>query len=442
MRELSGDPHTAQLAVVNRKIFLRLLPFLSLCFCVAFLDRINVGFAALTMNKDLGFSPYVFGLGGGIFFFGYCLFEIPSNLILFKVGARRWMARIMLTWGIFAIGMAFVTGPTGFYLVRFLLGLSEAGFLPGALLYLTLWVPREGRAFAVSILSAASPLAGLIGSPLSGILLRLDGLYGLAGWQWMFIVEGVPAVLLAFATYFYLPDAPAEAKWLTTAERALLEQTLAAERRQVEERKTYTLLQALLNWRVAALALALVGILMGVYGFVLWLPTIIKSLGHFSDLEISLIGAIPYLVACIGMVWWSHHSDVMQERRLHVAGAMTVAAVALVISAYSAASPTLSLICLTIVITGLLSALSVFWTLPNYFLTGVAAAGGIAIINSIGVLGGFLGPFFVGWIKDSTGDFIYALLALALSVIIGAAIIFLLRPFTSFEPQPSRAYTP
>jgi MFS transporter, ACS family, tartrate transporter len=407
---------------VIRKVAWRLIPFLVALYFVAFLDRVNVGFAALTMNADLGFSPAVFGLGAGIFFLGYTLFEVPSNVILARVGARIWIARIMITWGLLSAGTALVSGPTSFYVVRFLLGVAEAGFFPGIIYFLTCWFPAEYRARIVAAFMIALPLSSVIGAPVSTSLLALDWA-GLAGWQWMFILEGIPAVLLGFAVLAWMTDAPEQAAWLTSAEKRWLADTLADERAAQESVHRYTLAGALTDGRIWALGLVYFGIVAGLYALGFWLPQILKGLGSLTNLQVGFLATIPYALSAIAMTLWGAHSDRARERRWHIALPAFIGAAALAASATLQGSPVLALIALTIAAMGIFAALPVFWTLPTALLTGTAAAGGIALVNSIGNVGGFLGPTLVGELRERTGDYAWSLGALAIVVAISGVLV-------------------
>jgi ACS family tartrate transporter-like MFS transporter len=415
----------------------RLVPFLILCYFVAYLDRVNVGFAALTMNKELGISPTLYAWGAGIFFIGYFLFEVPSNIILEKAGARRWIARIMISWGILSSLMAVVWNGPSFLTLRFLLGVAEAGFFPGIILYLTYWFPSEHRGRIVGAFMVAIPVSSVIGAPVSGYLLGLDGILGLAGWQWLFILEGVPSVLIGFVVLFYLTDRPQAAAWLAPAEREWLGQRLELERRQREEIQHFTLGEALKHPRVVGLSLVYFGVVAALYGLGFWLPQIVKGFG-LSNIETGFVTAIPYLFGAIAMVIWGKSSDRTGERKWHVAGAALLGAVGLGASAYFS-SPLLTIVALCVSALGIFSALPVFWTLPTAMLTGTAAAGGIALINSIGNLAGFAGPYLIGWIKESTGEFSWALLALAVAPLISAAITLLLGHNPALERLPKGA---
>jgi ACS family tartrate transporter-like MFS transporter len=401
----------------------RLLPFLCLCYAVNFLDRVNVGFAALAMNEDLGFSPSIFGAGAGIFFVGYLLFEIPSNLALQHFGARIWIARIMVSWGLVAIAMALVSGTASFYAMRFLLGVAEAGFFPGIILYLTYWFPAHERARIVSLFMAAVPLATLVGGPVSGALLELHGLGGLKGWHWLFIVEGVPAVLLGLAALKLLPDRPADAPWLSEDEKHALEAKLAAEAATTRDVGYHALGDALTKPRVFVLALLYFCIVVGLYGIGFWMPQVIQTFG-LMPLEIGFLTAVPYLFASIAMVIWGRHSDATGERVWHVALPLFLAGAAF---AWSAASAPLAVImvALSIAAIGIYAAVSTFWSLPTAILTGTGAAAGLALVNSVGNLGGLAGPSIVGAIRQATGSFTAALLFLAAAMALGGIIVLL-----------------
>jgi len=425
------------LSALHRKVDARLLPYLFVLYVVAYLDRVNVSFAAPGLSASLGFTSSVFGLGAGMFFAGYVLCEVPSNLILRRVGARRWIARIMVSWGIAACCMALVHAAWSFHSLRFLLGVAEAGFLPGIIYYLTLWYPARRRARAVALFMAATPVAGIVGAPLSGLLLGLDGALGLAGWQWMFVLEGIPAVLLGFSVLRYLPDGPEQAAWLDGTERAALAAELAVSRRckpEADEAQALRLVLASLlrDGRVWLLSVAYFALCVGMYGLVMWMPTIIgEILGAGSTpVRVGLLSAIPYLGGAVGMVLVGRHSDRTGERRWHTAGPLFVSAAGFLLSllpvpAWSAGQvgPWWSLACFTIATMGLWGMLGPFWTIPTGFLTGAAAAGGVALINSVGNAGGFVGPTLVGMVRDATGSHIYGFLFIALTMALGGCFI-------------------
>lgn len=386
-----------------RKITWRIVPFIMLLYFIAYIDRVNIGFAALTMKGDLGFTASILGFGAGIFFWGYFLFEVPSNIILHKVGARLWIARVMVTWGIISACMAFVEGPTSFYVVRFLLGAAEAGFFPGIILYISYWFPARHRAGVTALFMAAAPISTALGSPLSAALLEMDGVLGLHGWQWMFIVEAVPALLLGVVVFFYMTDKPEQARWLKEDERDWLVEEMKAEAAAKAGDAKHGGLSGLLNIRVLALALIYFGTSAGLYTLGIWAPQIIKQLG-VSSMTVGLLNAIPPTISVIAMVLWSRHSDRTRERTWHVILACLAASIGLVIAA--GANGTIGLIAaLTLVNIGISCAKPPLWSMPTMFLSGAAAATGIATINSIGNLGGFAGPAMIGWIKDLTGSF-------------------------------------
>jgi ACS family tartrate transporter-like MFS transporter len=404
----------------------RLLPFLLLLYIISWLDRVNVGFAKLQMNGDLGLSDTAYGLGAGIFFIGYGLCEIPSNLLLVRFGARIWIARIMITWGIISAAMMFVQGPWSFYVLRFLLGVAEAGFLPGIIFYLSQWFPREYRAKAVSWFMIGIPLSIVFGGPLSGWLLGFDGHLGLRGWQWMFLLEGLPAVLLGFVVLGFLTEQPADAKWLAPEQREWLAQRIASEHTEAHARHGVGLRQALLHPTVWLLALIMFCCQTGSYGLTLWVPTIVKSLSGFSDLQVGFFSAIPYIAAAIGMVLIGRSSDMSGERFLHIAIPSIVGAAGFVATGLITA-PAAAMIALSIAAVGDYGTRGPFWALPGKFLVGSAAAGAIALINSMGAFGGFVGPYAVGVLKDATGSFTSPLFLLAGILLAGAVLTMVLR---------------
>lgn len=419
-----GSRDSVQEEKLFRKVTLRLLPFLFLLYIVAYLDRVNVSFAALDMKSDLGLSNTVYGAGAGIFFLGYFLFEVPSNLILQRVGARVWMARIMVTWGLLSSAMALAQGEKSFYALRFLLGLAEAGFFPGMIFYLTGWFPAGRRARAVSLFMTATAMAGVIGGPVSGLLLQMKGLAGLAGWQWLFLLEGLPAVLLGGIVFFVLPDGPAQASWLSPLEKTWLRQRLAAEARTGNPHTR--LGKALASGRLWHLSAIYFCVVMSLYGIILWLPQIMQAFGGFSNLKVGMLSALPWVTAAVAMVLVGRHSDLRQERRWHLALSALVGALGLVLSGL-ATDPWAALGALTLAAAGIESAMGPFWSLPPEFLKGTAAAGGIALINSLGNLGGYAGPSAVGWIKDRTGSFSAGLFLLAGGLVVAALLSLSLR---------------
>ena len=427
-----------------KNVTVRLVPFLILCYFIAYLDRVNVGFAALQMNKALDLSASAFGFGAGIFFIAYFFFEVPSNLLLERFGARRWIARIMFTWGILAGAMAFIpdisrfTGLSAahvFYGLRILLGVAEAGFFPGIIFLLTLWFPAAYRGRVVSYFMAAIPLSTVIGGPISGALLSLDGHGGLAGWQWVYLIEALPAVLLSFVVLFYLTDKPADATWLATEERDWLVARQKQEREHRESVRAFSVKEALINPRVLAIALIYFGANATNYGLSFFLPQIVKSFG-LTNLQTGFVTSLPYVVGVISMVLWGRRSDRKLERRWHVAIALLVAAGGIAAAA-GLDNPVEKMIALSIAGFGIFGCLPVIWTLPASFLSGAAAAGGIAAINSLGNLAGFFGPFAMGWIKDSTGGFGAGLLCLSGAGLVGVAAVLLLHHDASLEASSS-----
>jgi len=397
---------------VISKVFWRLVPLLVGLYVLSYIDRINVGIAALTMNKDIGINSYVYGWGAGIFFIGYCLFEVPSNLMLARVGARRWIARILFTWGTLSICMTLVQGEMSFLVLRFLLGAAEAGFFPGVILYLTYWFPARYRARIISAFMLSIPLAIAVGAPLSTWIMQLDGWYGLKGWQWLFILEGGPAILATFGVLRYLTDRPDTARWLSADEKAWLAGQLADDREVSRGVKQTSSLRAVFT-NPAILALSFVyfcatGVNIGLSFF---LPQMIKQQG-FTNLQVGLLTSLPYIVGCIGMLVIGYWSDKTKERRLFLVGTMLLAAVGLYFAAAFGGSAW-SIVALALAAVGILGSKGPFWPLPAAYLSGTAMAGGIAFINSIGNLGGFVGPYAVGWIRESTGSFKGGLYALA-----------------------------
>lgn len=407
-----------------RAVSIRILPFLILAYFVCVLDRVNVAFAALTMNADLGFTPLIYAWGAGIFFIGYFLVEVPSNIALHHFGARRWIARIMVTWGILSAAMALVTGPNSFYAIRFLLGIAEAGFFPGIILYLTYWYPAKYRARVLSAFILGAPLSAVFGGPVSGLLLEMDSILGLKGWQWLFIIEGIPASLLGIAAFFYLTDRPSQAKWLSPQQRQWLEARIDSERSAKETAHGMTLLQALKSPKVLALSLVYFSLLSGIYGIQFWLPQIVKGFG-LTNVQTGFVSALPFVFGTIAMFLWGRRSDRAQERVWHIVLPLFLIAAALAASAY-AGSLTLTMLALIVAAIGGFAAFGLFWTLPTGLLTGIAAAGGIALINSIGSLAGFGGPYLIGWIKEMTGSAVNGLLVLGALPALAAVIVIVL----------------
>jgi len=405
------------------KVARRLVPFLVACYVAAYIDRVNIGFAALSMNEDLGFSPSVFGWGAGIFFLGYALFEVPSNLILHRVGARRWIARIMVSWGLVSGLMALTSDARSFYTLRFLLGLAEAGFAPGILLYLTYWFPEAYRARSLAAFLIGIPLSTVVGAPISGLLLgSMQGGAGLANWQWLFILEALPSVALGVVALFYLTDRPKDAAWLTVAERGALQAELDREEAQRGATREMTAWKTLHHPRVIVLGLAYFGIVTALYGLGFWLPQIIDAFG-VGVVTTGFLTALPYIVGVAAMVVWSKRADRTGTHARHTIAACGVAAGGLAAAAVLQA-PTTLMLAFTVACAGTMAIFPVFWALPTTFLSRSAAAAGIALVNSIGNLAGFAGPFLVGWIKETSGDYSWALLALALGPVLSAVLIY------------------
>jgi MFS transporter, ACS family, tartrate transporter len=404
-----------------RKVYLRLLPFAVLSYVLAYIDRINVSFAGLTMRGDLGMSAGTFGFAVGMFYWGYFIFEVPSNVILEKVGARIWIARIMISWGILAGLTAVVTGSTSFAIVRFLLGLAEAGFFPGIILYFTYWFPSHHHARIVSGFLVGLPVAVAVGAPISTGLLGLDGLFGLRGWQVMYLAEAIPTVVIGVLTFFVLTDRPEQARFLTAEERSWLVATIAAECRATEAVRKFTLWQALYNPKVLLLALNYLGIVTASLGMLIFIPQMIKSLGDYSNMMIGWLTMIPYTCGAIAMVVWGRISDRMNERRWNLFIGCVFSTVGLVIAGMTMGT-WWALVGMSIAAMGFYGSKGPFFAMPPIFLSGAALAAGIAWINSIGNLGGFFGPWYVGFMKDLTGNYAGGLYGLALLGLIAAII--------------------
>ena len=396
-----------------RKIYLRLLPFAIISYFLAYIDRINVSFAGLTMRGDLGMSAAAFGFAAGTFYWGYFVFEVPSNVILEKVGARLWIARIMISWGVLAGATALVTGPTSFAVVRFLLGVAEAGFFPGIVLYFTYWFPARHHARIVSGFLVGLPVAVAGGAPISTALLGLDGLFGLRGWQVMYLAEAVPTVLVGIATLFVLTDRPEQARFLSAEERDWLASTLAAERRAKEAVRTFGLWQGMFDAKVLLLSLNYLGIVTASLGMLIFIPQIIKSLGQFGNMTVGWLTMVPYVCGGIALVAWGWVSDRMGERRWNLLAACVVSTVGLVLAGLTMGT-WWALVGMSVAAVGFYGSKGPFWAMPPMFLTGTAAAASIAWINSIGNLGGFFGPWYVGAMRDATGSFAGGLYGLAL----------------------------
>ncbi|MDH4382397.1 MAG: MFS transporter [Gammaproteobacteria bacterium] len=403
------------------KVTWRLIPFLYLCYVAAYLDRVNVGFAKLTMASDLRFSDTVYGLGAGVFFLGYFLFEVPSNLLMHRIGARLTMARIMILWGLISASTMFVSSPGMFYAMRFLLGMAEAGFFPGVVLYLTYWYPAQRRGRAQTLLVTGVAVAGVLGNPVSGwIMESTHGAHGLQGWQWLFLLEGLPSVLLGLLAFRYLDNSVAESKWLTPDERAVLTANIAKE---AAEKSTTDAMHALRDGRVWLLALIYFCLASGLYGVNFWLPTIVKGMG-ITDLEqIGLVSAVPWLAAAFAMVAVARSADLRRERRYHVAVPALLGAVGLAASVPLAGHPVAAIAALALGTCGLLSSIPLCWSLATAFLGGAGAASGIALINSFGNLSGFAAPYLMGFIRERTGSTDLAMYTLAAVLVLGAVLV-------------------
>lgn len=419
---------------VPRKVFWRLVPFIFLLFVLNILDRVNVGFARLQMLDELNLSEQVYGLGSSIFFVGYFLFQLPSNLILNRVGARLWIAGIVILWGSISSAMMFIRDEWSFYVLRFALGVAEAGFFPGMILYLTYWIPSSERAKATACFMTASAISGMIGGPISGVLMQyLNRTAGLSGWQWMFLLEGLPTILLGFVVMYWLTDRPEAAQWLTDNERAWLSDRMSREGKRRDEQHGFTLLKALLNWRVWLLSFLYFALAMGANGFALYLPQLVSEyFPNRSKVQIGFLSAIPYILSVISMVLSSIHSDRTGERRWHVAVPAFVAAIGWGLSAYFQ-TPWLVLASLSLAALGMYSTFGPFWSLPNSFLSGSAAAGGIALINSVGNLGGFVAPNLISQLKALTHSFSGGLLAMSLTLFTGGLLVLYVRHEREWE---------
>lgn len=420
---------------ICRKVAWRLLPLLVVCYFLSFLDRVNIGYAALTMNVDLGLSASAYGLGAGIFFIGYLLFEVPSNILLKRFGARAWIARIMITWGIISACMALVTGETSFYVLRFLLGFAEAGFFPGIVYYLSVWFPAAWRARIIGSFLIALPLSSILGAPVSTLILGMDHL-GLAGWQWLFIIEGLPTVLMGVVVLLVLPNKPDDAVWLAEDEKTWLNGKLAEEHEASAATAHGSITQALTEPKIWTMAFIYMGIVVGLYGFTFWVPQITKGLGDLSLFQIGLITVVPNLLAAGVLIVWGRRSDVSGERIRNLAWPALVGGVLFAASGQLAARPLLSYVLFCAGFLAAFAAFPVFWTVPMAVLRGSAAAAGIALINSVGNLGGFLGPFIIGEVKDRTGDYGMGILAVGAFVALSGVLTLLL---ARLSPETRRA---
>jgi MFS transporter, ACS family, tartrate transporter len=410
------------------KAALRFVPLLTIAYLFNYLDRTSLGFAALTMNQQLGLTASQFGFAAGIFFLGYSVFEIPSNLLLYRFGARRWLARIMISWGLVSAATAFVVGPHSFYALRLLLGITEAGFFPGVTFFLAAWFPAQYRTRMLAWFLIGIPLSSLVGAPVCGMLLQMDGIWGLAGWQWLFLLVSLPCIPLGLLTLKLLADRPQAAPWLTTEERNALDDVLASE---VRERPHSSLLAALKDPRVLVCTAIQFGFTLGSYGIGIWLPLMLKEY-HLSNLAIGWIAAIPYLFASIGMILWARHVDEKGRRIVNLALACLLGALGLLAPIVSG-SVAVAVTGFSVALIGVTAARAIFWTIPTRFLTGVAAAGGLAFINSIATVGGFVGPSMIGWLKEFSGSYVVGLLAVAAIMVAATAASMSLKLFITRE---------
>ncbi|EFG35820.1 major facilitator family transporter [Brucella sp. NVSL 07-0026] len=404
-----------------RKVAFRIIPLLMICYIIAYLDRVNVGFAKLQMSEELGFSEAIYGLGAGLFFIGYFFFEIPSNILLHKLGARLWIARIMIAWGLLSALFAFVQTEWQFYILRFLLGAAEAGFYPGVILYLTYWFPSHRRGKMFALFQAGSPAAGIFGNPLSGwIMDQFHDTAGWQGWQWMFVLEAIPAVVLGVVILLYLDNSVKAAKWLTEEEKAIISRDIEADSKG--KAASHSLMSLVKNPMLWVMTLIYFCFVMGQYGLTLWMPTLIRASGVTSNVTIGLLGAIPFICAIIAMVIFSRSADHYRERRWHLVVPALLGAVGFVVAA-SATNTTVSIIFLSMAAAGVLACAPLFWSLPTAILSGAAAAAGIALINSVANLAGFISPYMVGIIRDATHSSELGMYVLAGFLILGAAIV-------------------
>ncbi len=423
----TGDLSPVEQRAVIRRVTRRLIAFAFVCYVVAYIDRVNIGFAATALQRDLGLSDTAYGIGGGLFFLGYCLFEIPSNLILERVGARLWIARIMIVWGLVSMGMMFINSPATFYAARILLGVAEAGFFPGMVLFFTYWTPASERAKTGALFMMAAPIAIIVGAPISELLLSLDGRGGLAGWQWLFVVEGFPAIVLGLVALRVLTDRPEQAQWLPARERAWLARTMAAERAGRASQGHASVLGGMRSPRVWLLCGVYFLNTVVTYGVFLWLPKILRDLSGSGGWRLSLMTAIPFVAALAGMILIGRHSDRTGERKRHVAACALTAAAGLMLAAFFTDNLPMLVLSFTLSQIGQRSVLSVFWSIPPMLLGGTAAAAGIALINAVGNLGGFVGPSIMGWLRDVTGGYGGGLLVLSGALVLEAMLVLSLR---------------
>jgi D-galactonate transporter len=419
---LSAVPEDVETRVY-RKVFWRIVPFLMLCYVVAYLDRVNVGFAKLQMGQDLGFSETVFGLGAGVFFIGYFLFELPSNLLMHKIGARIWIARIMITWGLMSAAFIFVKTPTQFYVMRFLLGLAEAGFYPGVILYLTYWFPAHRRGKIVAVFMSAIPVAGIFGNPLSGwIMDRFHDVYGMNGWQWMFIIEALPALLVGVAVVLVLDNSISKAKWLNDEEKRFLSSEIAADAKHTQQ-GPHSVSAVFKDSRVWWMCLIYFSFVMGQYALTFWLPTLVKSTGITGNLNIGLLSAIPFVCAIVAMNLFGRSADAKRERRWHLIIPALMGAIGFTVAASYTQNTVVAIAFLSLAAAGTLTCAPLFWSLPTAFLSGTGAAAGIAVINSVGNLAGFVSPYLIGYLKDLTHSTQIGMYVLAGMLVVGAIAV-------------------
>ncbi|WP_326715193.1 MULTISPECIES: MFS transporter [unclassified Streptomyces] len=415
-------PELARENAVYRKVIRHIVPFLILCYVVSYLDRVNVGFAKLQMSQDLGFSEAAYGLGAGLFFIGYFLFEVPSNLMLQKVGARTWIARIMISWGVVSALFVFVNNEATFYVLRFLLGAAEAGFYPGVILYCTYWFPSARRARVIALFMSAIPVAGIFGNPLSGWIMDVfEGTGGWNGWQWLFLIEALPAIAVGVMTLFYLDNSVRDAKWLSDDEKTVIERALAKDTKHHSEHgKTW---DAFRDPKVWLMCLIYFFFVMGQYALTFWMPTFVESTGIKGGFAIGALSAVPYLAALVAMNLFGRSADRRRERRWHLIIPSLMGAVGFSLAASWTGSTALSLVALSIAAAGVLTCAPLFWSLPTAFLSGTAAAAGLAVINSVGNLAGFVSPYMIGSLKDATDSTAIPMYVLALGLVIGAAAV-------------------
>lgn len=420
---------------VIRKVTFKLIPALVILYLVAYIDRAAVGFAHLHMGADVGIGDAAYGLGAGLFFIGYFLFEVPSNLLLDKFGARKWFARILLTWGLITMAMALIQGPHSFYILRFLLGVAEAGFFPGVLYLITQWYPVRHRGKIMGMFILSQPIAMMVAGPLAGALLGMDGIANMHGWQWLFVMVGLPAVLLSLPTLLYLPDNISAVKWLSNEQKNWLKNELVKDEAEYDQTRHGNPLHALKDKRVLTLALYYLPVTLSIYGLNLWLPTIIKQFSGGSDLQVGFLSSIPYVFGIIGLLIIPRSTDKLNDRYGHLSFLYALGACGMFFSAWLT-SPVMQLIALSVVAFALFSTTAVFWTLPGRFLTGASAAAGIALINSVGNLGGYIGPFGIGLLKQYTGNMASGLYFLTIVMIFGLILTYFV--YAKFETKKSK----